>query len=407
MQLRRLSGLVAGAVATALAMAACSSAAPTTAPGAARPTGPTASAPPSPSTSCTPVAVSAKAPDPGALLGVSLDWANDSVADYTQRLGRAPGVVVTFTRMPLGGEDRANVAAAAAQTAEQGGMLLLTLEPVGGLDTVTDDAIDGLVTVLQEANASGVPVVVRFAHEMNGSWYAWGQQPQAYVKTFRAVAAAVHAEAPGSSMMWAPSYGGGYPFLGGAHEAKPGSKNARALDTTGDGVLDEQDDSYAPYYPGDEAVDWVGMSLYHWGTTYPWGENEVPAAGKLVDQLRGRYRHAGTDERVVPDFHDVYGRTHGKPVAITETAALYAPGGGGASEAKIKQAWWRQAFAPDLLTTLPAVKMVNWFEWVKDEPEVKGEVDWAVTLTPALAKGFAADLPGWVVAAPGTPTCPR
>ncbi len=265
-------------------------------------------------------------------------------------------MAVTFTRMPLRDQDRTNVAAAAEQAAAQGSTLLLTLEPTEGLATVTDEAIDDLVSTLQDANGNGVPVVVRFAHEMNGSWYAWGQQPTAYVKTFRRVATAVHEGAPGSSMMWAPSYGGGYPFLGGKHEAKAGSKNARALDTNGDGALDERDDSYAPYYPGDAAVDWVGMSLYHWGTKYPWGENEVPAAGKLVDQLRGRYHHAGVDERVVPDFYAEYGTTHDKPVAITETAALYAPGHGGAKETAVKQAWWRQAFAPELLTTLPAAE---------------------------------------------------
>ena len=244
--------------------------------------------------------MSASAPDTGALLGVSLDWDRDSIAEYTERLGRAPAVAVTFTRMPLGDQDRTNVAAAAEQAAAHGSTLLLTLEPTGGLATVTDEAIDDLVSTLQDANGNGVPVVVRFAHEMNGSWYAWGQQPAAYVKTFRRVAAAVHEGAPGSSMMWAPSYGGGYPFVGGKHAAKAGSKNARALDTNGDGTLDERDDSYAPYYPGDAAVDWVGMSLYHWGTKYPWGENEVPAAGKLVDQLRGRYHRAGVDERVRP-----------------------------------------------------------------------------------------------------------
>jgi hypothetical protein len=218
-------------------------------------------------------------------------------------------------------------------------------------------------------------------------------------------AAAVHDGAPGSSMMWAPSYGGGYPFLGGSHGAKAGSKNARALDTNADGTLDERDDSYAPYYPGDAAVDWVGMSLYHWGTKYPWGENEVPAAGKLVDQLRGRYHRAGVDERVVPDFYAEYGTTHDKPVAITETAALYAPGHGGAKEASVKQAWWRQAFAPELLTTLPRLKMVNWFEWAKYEPEVKGEVDWTVTRKPLLRSAFAADLPDWVVTASGDQAC--
>ena len=350
-------------------------------------------------------AVTADAPPRGALLGVSLDWDHDSVAGYTARLGRAPATVVTFTQLPLGDQDRTNVMAAAKQAAAAGSGLLLTLEPGGGLDTVTGAAVTGLVDTLRSVNAQGVPVVVRFAHEMNGSWYAWGQRPEAYVAAFRTVADAVHAGAPGTSMMWAPSYGGGYPFTGGTYGAAPGSKAARALDTTSDGRLDERDDPYSPYYPGDDAVDWVGMSLYHWGTAHPWAENEVPVAGKLVDQLRGRYLHGRVDERVVPDFYGVYGEGHGKPVAITETAALYAPGGRGAAEAAIKRAWWRQAFDPSLVRTLPLVKMVNWFEWAKFEPEVSGTVDWTVTRTPALARAFADDLPDWVVTASGTPAC--
>ncbi len=35
------------------------------------------------------------------------------------------------------------------------------------------------------------------------------------------------------------------------------------LDTNGDGKLDMSDDMYTPYYPGDEWVDWVGMSIFH------------------------------------------------------------------------------------------------------------------------------------------------
>ena len=53
--------------------------------------------------------------------------------------------------------------------------------------------IDDLVTRLRAWNDSGVGVFVRFAHEMNGSWYAWGQQPTAYAAAFRRVAAAVRA----------------------------------------------------------------------------------------------------------------------------------------------------------------------------------------------------------------------
>jgi len=386
-------GITAIAVVLTVAVAGCSPATESPEPDSAPPR-----------SACAAV-VSAAAPPAGALLGVSLDWDHDDVEAYSRRLGRAPAVVVTFTRMPLREQDRVNVAAAAEQAAAVGSMLLLTLEPSGGLAMVTDGAVDDLVTVLKATNERGVPVVVRFAHEMNGSWYAWGQQPRAYVRAFRRVAAAVHAAAPGSSMMWAPSYGGGYPFVGGAHAAQPGSRD-RALDTTGDGLLEERDDSYAPYYPGDAAVDWVGMSLYHWGTKHPWGQNEVPAPGKLVDQLRGRYRHAGVDERIVSDFYADYGLAHDKPVAVTETAALYVPGHGGADELAVKQAWWRQAFAPHLLASLPLLKMVNWFEWAKHEPEIGDEVDWTVTRNPLLRNAFAADLPEWVVDAEGTPACP-
>jgi hypothetical protein len=86
-------------------------------------------------------------------------------------------------------------------------------------------------------NANGVPVIVHFAHEMNGSWYLWGQQPVQYVETLRQVAGAVHRDAPGSAMMWAPNYGGGYPFAGGEFESLPGSPGFTSLDATGDGAL--------------------------------------------------------------------------------------------------------------------------------------------------------------------------
>ena len=56
----------------------------------------------------------------------------------------------------------------------------------------------------------------------------------------------MHEHAPGSAMMWAPNYGGGYPFAGGQHEAEPGSADFAALDTDGDGALTMADDPYAP-----------------------------------------------------------------------------------------------------------------------------------------------------------------
>jgi hypothetical protein len=37
---------------------------------------------------------------------------------------------------------------------------------------------------------------------------------------------------------------------------------AAALDTTGDGQFTFQDSAFAPYWPGPEYVDWVGLSVY-------------------------------------------------------------------------------------------------------------------------------------------------
>lgn len=33
------------------------------------------------------------------------------------------------------------------------------------------------------------------------------------------------------------------------------------LDTNRNGILDAADDAFAPYYPGDAYVDWIGLSL--------------------------------------------------------------------------------------------------------------------------------------------------
>jgi hypothetical protein len=231
---------------------------------------------------------------------------------------------------------------------------------------------------------------------MNGSWYAWGQQPTRYVETFRRVAAAVHSTAPGTSMMWAPNYGGGYPFTGGQFAAKPGTPDFEVLDTDHDGSLTMADDTYAPYYPGDDAVDWVGISLYHWGNQRPWGNNEITENGKFLAMLTGTYKGTAGDDSTVPDFYHVYGVGHNKPVAIPETAAIYTPSRKGQSELAVKEAWWRQVFSEETHQRFPQLKMINWFEWKKYEIEINDYVDWRSAGSPAIRDAFVADLPKWL-----------
>jgi hypothetical protein len=342
-------------------------------------------------------------PEDGVYMGVHLNWGAQTLAEYASSLGHRPAVAGAFMPLPLTADDERNLDDEVQQIRDGGGLLLLTLEPHGGPDVVTDELARDLAGRLAGYNRAGVPVIVRFAHEMNGAWYAWGQQPAAYVAAFRRLADAVHAGAPGSAMLWAPNYGGGYPFAGGA---VAGSADAAVLDTDGDGAVTGADDPYAPYWPGDAAVDWVGLSLYHWGHTYPWGENEVPEEGKFVAQMTGEYAGLGGDDRAVPDFHAVYGEGHGKPVAVAETAALWAPGRGGDGELAVKQAWWRQLLDPGLRERLPRLAMVAWFEFDRLEPEIGGDVvEWRVAASPEVRAAYLADLPDRALWADDVPGC--
>ncbi|GAA0998941.1 glycoside hydrolase family 26 protein [Subtercola frigoramans] len=345
-------------------------------------------------------------PKAGVLFGVNLDWGHETLSDYAVNLGRHPAVTVAFAEVPLNVDARANLAAAVNQVRANGGSLLLTLEPAAGLAVVTDEVAADVADLTNSINREGVPVILRFAHEMNGSWYAWGQQPAEYISTFRRVAHAIHERAPGTGMMWAPNNADGYPFTGGASSAAPGSPDFKLLDTNGDGTITLADHPYAPYYPGDDAVDWVGMSLYHWGSAYPWGENEMPEEGKFVAQLTGTYIGAQGDERAAPDFYQVYGVDHAKPVAIPETGAFVIHRGDDAGELAIKQAWWRQVFSADIAVRFPNLKMINWFEWDKLEAEVHQRVDWTVVNDAPTRHAFTADLPAWLDFSDGEVACP-
>jgi hypothetical protein len=335
----------------------------------------------------------------GIRLGVQLDWQTDNPTQFALRAGVKAVVYGEFVEFPLRPEVRGWLGEKSAEVGANGGVLMLTVEPNGGLGTVTDAALGDLTAALRSWNRAGTPVLVRFAHEMNGSWYAWAQQPTRYVLAFRRVAAAVRA-APASRILWSPNEGGSYPYTGGKHAARPGTPDFAALDTDHDGRLTQRDDPYSPYYPGDAAVDWVGLSLYHFGRKYPWGANVVPEPGKFAAKLTGTFDGANGDERPVPDFYDQYARRTGKPLAISETSALYNTGraGTGASDLQIKQGWLRQLFAPDVPARFPRLRLINWFEQEKDERDVpSSRVDWTVTRDPQVLHAFRRDLPPWLV----------
>jgi hypothetical protein len=176
--------------------------------------------------------------------------------------------------------------------------------------------------------AARVPVVIRFAHEMNGNWYPWceqsnGNQPTDYIRAYRHVHEIFTASgARNVTWMWSPNV------------TYPG---ARPLTTL---------------YPGDPYVDWIGLSGYY-GTG---GVTAYQSFGSIF---------AGTLAAV--SAFTV------KPVVIAETGATDATG---------QQARWITDMFAQLPSYAGVIGMI-WFEATK-------EIDWRIANHPAAAQAYAA-----------------
>ena len=148
------------------------------------------------------------------------------------------------------------------------------------------------------------PILVRFAHEMNGDWYPWGAHdtpPLVYVRAWRQVVRIFRrAGARNVRFVWTPNVDyGGLPLM-------------RRL------------------YPGDRWVDWVGLSGFSWGGPWEWES--------AYDVFHNSYRS-------ITRFTD-------KPFMIAETAAGEVGGD--------KPKWIVRTFAHDL-RRMPRVRAVVWF----------------------------------------------
>lgn len=164
--------------------------------------------------------------------------------------------------------------------------------------------------------AYGEPVYLRFAHEMNGSWYPWstaegsvaGNAPEGYVAAWRRIHDTFEEEgADNVEWVWSPTAD--------VHV------EAAALRLI---------------YPGDEYVDWAALDGYNWGTAtaFPWSG----------------WR---SFEEVFVKAHDELAAVTGRPVMIAETAS--------AEDGGDKADWIRQAYLRTLPEKLPQVRAVIWF----------------------------------------------
>ncbi len=354
-----------------------------------------------------------------AFEGISLD-------EYvTTRLGgRVPGSMTTFTPFPVPESNWQWLDMFMRDCARRGMVCVITLEPFDGLDAVTSQACRAIVdrVVRWERHAAGAKVILRFAHEMNGGWYVWGQQPALYREKFRLLANMVHQYTCRATMMWSPNTGCGYPFAHGHPYSRCTRSSLSAddraeCDANGDGVVDEGD-AYIPYYPGNNYVDWVGLSVYYMADNALAPANRftgIQPDGTLTcrSNVAAFYRlfsssnawHMSGDAALM-DATAAYARKVGanqpprKYMAIGETAARFvecdtAPWTtmcqayrGTPTELAIKTSWWSQLFGTNTISAFPRLKLIHWFDIRKAREYQGNTVDWTVTRDQSIRTAF-------------------
>lgn len=161
------------------------------------------------------------------------------------------------------------------KTAKENNTLLqIALQPTSGLSSVQNNSY--LVEQAKYLQSTGCRILLRFANEMNDQtcpWYTANYNE--YIEKFRMVATIFKTYAPSVGIVWAPNF---YP-----------------------------DDTIDLYYPGDEYVDYVGLSVYK--EYVP----ETDPLGQGVD--RGRWSN------VLDRVYDTYGER--KPIIISESGCSY------------------------------------------------------------------------------------
>ena len=183
--------------------------------------------------------------------------------------------------------------------------------------------------VLEKLNSYGKPMFIRFGNEMNVS--SLGDDPVKYVEVFRKVADMIH-EYPNLAVVWAPN-------------------DLGALDRPFD-----------YFYPGDQYVDWIGVSCYV--IKYFLGNKNTTEKDSIYF-MTGDYGWATNRVKPIVDF--MKKNNINKPLMICE--------GGVATGNKHGESLqnWAEPRLRNMLNYLimkyPQIKMVNYFNIKRDERE--------------------------------------
>ena len=262
-------------------------------------------------------------PQNGALLGAFAEGeplAHDKndienkfyVRDFKNVAGKDHGVYLLY--YPYGTK-LSHYESHLSRAAKEGKIIELALEPYSGLHMVYNNT-SYLIELAKDMEAHECDFMLRFANEMNDNSNGWyTTDAQAYIDAFRYVADIFRKYAPSVPIVWSPLW---YP-----------------------------PNNIDMYYPGDEYVDYVGMSSYQsWlSSVDPMGE----------DQDRRRW------SQQLDFFYKKYASK--KPMIIAEGGASYRNPWTWEDNLSDYAAYQIKDFYTYLPMRYPNIKMVVYFDY--------------------------------------------
>ncbi|MGH2586244.1 MAG: glycoside hydrolase family 26 protein [Dehalococcoidia bacterium] len=283
------------------------------------------------------------APAAPIALGAYISGAPASPAQidaYTSLTGVAPSVVMWYVGWGASDHGEFDPAEMNAVTAH-GAIPMVTwmpwdhergpTQPTFSLKTIVTGNHDAYIRRWAAAAAAwGQPLYLRFAHEMNGTWYPWspglnGNTSADYIAAWRHVHGIFQQEGAGNvRWVWSPN------------------------------VLTHGAGPFTEVYPGDAYVDWVALGGYNFGPTQPY---------QVWRSLAEVFGHS----------YDALAAMTSKPMMIAETASAEIGGN--------KAGWITRGLLSEVPSRLPRVRAVIWFHENK-------EADWRINSSPATLTAF-------------------
>ncbi len=224
-----------------------------------------------------------------------------SIEEFVRDLGRAPALAHTYVGFPADWSGKCEYSSLPKEWLNRWlginpvGTVMFSLLPQCGFQDFVEGfqpgnpAYDATLKLAEQIAKMPEPVFLRFAHDMNTHWYPWGtcffgnrkdgcaRTPEDYQQAFANFAEVIHRFSEGKGKtVWSP------------HEFEP--------------YWREKYSDYPrarAFYPGDEAVDWVGFDFFY-------QEDKAPRAGTVANRIRG--------------FYDEFAAGKAKPMMIAETS---------------------------------------------------------------------------------------